>query len=163
MNTKQLYVALMRNKITKKCFDGIYARDTLEDIKSKPELIICNTDDSTQEGEHWVVFYFDKNSDSVLFYDSVGNDLEYYGSEFVDFANKYATHYIYSDKRTQPINSSLCGIYCLYFAYFKCKGFSMQKIIKSMTRSSKVLKVVHKIFHVSKRFQCKLLQCCSVL
>ena len=163
MNTKQLYVALMRNKVTKKCFDGVYAKDTLDNIKSKPELIICNTDNSSEEGEHWVLFYFDKVGYNVTFYDSLGHDLEFYGDEFVDFVNRFSTSYNYSDKRTQPINSSLCGIYCLYFAYFKCKGFSMERIIKSMTRASKVLKVVHKIFHVSKKFKCKLLQCCSVL
>ena len=163
MDTKQLYVALMKNKVTKKCFDGIYAKDTLDDISSKPQLIICNTDYSSEEGEHWVLFYFDKHSDSVIFYDSLGNDLEYYGSEFIDFVNKYAKHYTFYNKRTQPRNSSLCGVYCLYFAYFTCKGFSMSKIIKSMRNASKLLKIVHKIFHISKQFQCKLLQCCSVL
>ena len=83
MNTKQLWNALILNPVTNKYFDGIFSIDTLQDIKEKPTLIICNTDPSYKPGEHWILFFFyDK---SVDFFDSLGRDITYYGSEFIDF------------------------------------------------------------------------------
>ena len=46
MNTKQLWNALILNPVTNKYSDGIFSIDTLQDIKEKPTLIICNTDPS---------------------------------------------------------------------------------------------------------------------
>ena len=83
MNTKQLWIALTLNPKTNFYFDGIFSIDTLKDIKEKPSLIICNTDPSDEPGKYWVLFFF--NEDSVDFYDSLGCDITYYGSEFIDF------------------------------------------------------------------------------
>ena len=83
MNTKQLWIALTLNPKTNFYFDGIFSIDTLKDIKEKPSLIICNTDPSDEPGKHWVLFFF--SEDSVDFYDSLGRDITYYGSEFIDF------------------------------------------------------------------------------
>ena len=47
-----------------KYFDGIYSSDTLNEIKEKPDLIICNTDPSNKPGEHWVALDSNKK-DSV--------------------------------------------------------------------------------------------------
>ena len=51
-------------------------------------MIICNTDPSDKPGEHWVLFFF-KDDESVDFYDSLGKDIKYYGSEFCDFVNEF--------------------------------------------------------------------------
>ena len=61
MNTKQLYTALVKNKITEPYFDGIFSADNITDIVFVPELIICNTDPSSEEGEHWILFFFHNN------------------------------------------------------------------------------------------------------
>ena len=82
MNTKKLWIALTLNPKTNFYFDGIFSIDTLKDIKEKPSLIICNTDPLDEHGKHWVLFFF--NEDSVDFYDSLGCDITYYGSEFID-------------------------------------------------------------------------------
>ncbi len=47
MNTWQLYCDLHLQKVTNQKFDGIYAHDTLKDIKSTPQLILYNMDPST--------------------------------------------------------------------------------------------------------------------
>ena len=73
MNTKQLWNALSLNPVTNKYFDGIYSSDTLNEIREKPSLIICNTDPSDKPGEHWVLFFFSENS--VDFFDSLGRDI----------------------------------------------------------------------------------------
>ena len=61
MNTKQLWNALINNKVTEPFFDGIFPRDMLTIIENKPQLIICNTDPSFKKGEHWILFFFGKN------------------------------------------------------------------------------------------------------
>ena len=83
MNTKQLWNALCLNPVTNQYFDGIYSADTLKEIKEKPDLIICDTDPSNKPGECWVLFFFSDNS--VDFFDSLGRDIKYYGSIFLDF------------------------------------------------------------------------------
>ena len=83
MNTKQLWNALTLNPVTNNYFDGIFSIDTLKDIKEKPTLIVCNTDPSDKVGEHWILFFFHDNT--VDFYDSLGHDITYYGSEFIYF------------------------------------------------------------------------------
>ena len=50
-------------------------------LKSKPKLIICNTDPSTKPGKHWVYFFF--HNDTVDFFDSLGNDMNYYWDELL--------------------------------------------------------------------------------
>ena len=75
------------NYYTNPHFDGIYSIDTLKNIKEKPELIICNTDPSDKPGEHWVLFFFD-NDGSVDFYNSLGRDINFYGSEFHEICYK---------------------------------------------------------------------------
>ena len=43
MNTKQLWNALINNKVTEPFFDGIFPRDMLTFIENKPQLIIYNS------------------------------------------------------------------------------------------------------------------------
>ena len=158
MNTKQLFFALAQNNVTKKCFDGIFAKDTLKDIEAPPKLIICNTDTSDSTGEHWVLFHL-KNR-HMIFYDSLGKHFNFYGSEFNAFVCRWAQTYEFVHERTQPVNTRLCGIYCLYFAYYSCQKSSPHDIIKSMTSKKFVLDVVRRHFSICKYFSCPFLQCC---
>ena len=160
MNTKQLWCALTMNYYTNPHFDGIYSIDTLKNIKEKPELIICNTDPSDKPGEHWVLFFFD-NDGSVDFYNSLGRDINFYGSEFLDFVMKFATKNLKQCMvRTQPINSSLCGQYCLYYALAKCLSYSMKKIVSSMISSEDILNFVNENFYCGNDYCSPLLQKC---
>ena len=159
MNTKQLWSALMYNPITEPYFDGIFPIDMLDEINKKPKLIICNTDPSFKKGQHWIVFYF--NEDYVEFYDPLGNNISAYGPEFLDFILKYTEKYKCCKLRTQPYKSSLCGEYCLYFAYFRCNGMSMEKIISTMKSSHQVLDIVNDIFQLCKSSKCLFLHNCK--
>lgn len=157
MNTKQLWQALTENTITEPYFDGIFPIDALSDIKSKPRLIICNTDPSDQPGEHWVLFFFE--GDNVDFFDSLGKKMNVYGDDFSNFAGRFCSHYNWTPIQTQPKGSSLCGHYCLYYAYKRCKGEKMDSIIPSMKSVQNVLKVVSDQFNICKSDSCKF-QCC---
>ena len=65
-------------------------------------MIICNTDPSDKPCKHWVLFFFN-DDESVDFYDSLGKDIKYYGSEFYDFVNKFAKSWYSCVERTQPL------------------------------------------------------------
>ena len=160
MNTKQLWNALCLNPLTNNYFDGIYSSDTLKEIEGKPNLIICNTDPSTKPGEHWVLFFFNENS--VDFFDSLGRDIKYYGSIFLDFIANFAYDYKQCLTRTQPIKSDLCGQYCLYYAFAKCNGLSMEDIIDNMPDYQYVVEFVNRHYYICPKYECGLLQCCNL-
>ena len=159
MNTKQIWQALTSNPLTEPYFDGVFPADGLRDIKTKPKLIICNTDPSNLPGKHWLLFFF--QNDTVDYYDSLGNNLEYYGKEFTDFVKKFAKFYEKAEVRTQPLNTSLCGYYCLYFAYGKCNGLKMEEIIDSMISASHVINFVNENFLICTNSNCPMLQTCT--
>ena len=158
MNTKQLWYALTENPITESYFDGVFPIDALAHIKNKPDMIICNTDPSYKPGEHWVLFFFNDDK-SVDFFDSLGKTIKFYGLEFESFASKFANEYRRSTQRIQPFGSKLCGQYCLYYAYKRCKGESMESIIGSIKSSDDVINFVNKNFKVCKSNSCHF-QCC---
>ena len=160
MNTKQLWNALCLNPVTNQYFDGIYSADTLKEIREKPDLIICNTDPSNKRGEHWVLFFFSDNS--VDFFDSLGRDIKYYGSTFLDFIANFVTNYEQSLQRTQPLKSDLCGQYCLYYAFVKCNGLSMDEIIYNIPNYKDVVNFVNRLFYICPKYNCSLVQCCNL-
>ena len=157
MNTKQLWNALMTNKNTTSYFDGVFSSDMLEDIVMKPKLIICNTDPSYRKGEHWVLFYFD--NEIVEFYDSSGMSILKY-KNFIKFGKRYALKYKESTCRTQPSNTDICGEMCLFYAYYRCKGYNMDFILNKMTNNKNLVTFVNSKFNICKNSKCKLLQCC---
>ena len=148
------------NLVTNKYFDGIYSSDTLKEIKERPDLIICNTDPSNKPGEHWVLFFFNQNS--VDFFDSLGRDIKYYGSVFLDFIANFDTNYKQCLKRTQPVKSYLCGQYCLYYAYAKCNGFSMEEIIQNRPDYEYVVNFVNRNYYICPKYEWSLIQCCNL-
>ena len=53
------------------------------------------------------------------------------------------------------------GHYCLYYAFKKCEGYSMEDIINNFPTKDDLVDVVNKIFYICEFSQCSLLQCCS--
>ena len=131
LNTLQLVHALTHNEITRPYFDGVYASDTLNDIQQRPRLIICNTDPMDKPGKHWLLFNFTEDS-GVEMFDSLGRDIHAYSKNILKCLSKFATLSKILIDRVQPINTSLCGHYCLYYAYCRCNGQSMTSIAAEM-------------------------------
>ena len=77
----------------------------------------------------------------------------------------YADNYKRSTERMQPINSSLCGYYCLYYAYFKCKNYDMDIILDKMNHGGgdHVYNYVINKFCICEDSNCILLQRCKCL
>lgn len=159
MNTKQLWTALTYHHFTNPIFDGVYCKDTLKDITQKPDLIICNTDDCDGPGEHWVLFYFVGHR-CVEFYDSLGRDISFYGESFVNFVQKFADVTKQCNKRTQPLNTSVCGEYCLFYIAMRGYGKSMEEIVSWMPSVQEVVREVEGSFIIPNYFGTRLLHNC---
>ena len=129
LNSFQLKHALTQNSVTKTFFDGIYPSDYLHALEKDTQLIIVNTDPSTEPGEHWLLFYIDGKN--VEMFDSLGRNPDFYSKDIVQFIERF-DHVKYVTQRVQPLDSSLCGHYCLYYAYFRCLGKTMESILANV-------------------------------
>ena len=49
-------------------------------------------------------------------------------------------------KERNPLKSDLCGEYCLYYAFAKCKGLSMDEIIYNIPNYKDVVNFVNRLF-----------------
>lgn len=130
LNTWQLRHALVENNTTRNYFDGVYPCDVLKNITSPPRLIIVNTDPSHKPGKHWLLFF--RNNETVEMFDSLGRNLDSYNKEIKTFVDKFFKTVKFTTFRIQPLNTSLCGHYCLYYAYMRCNGKEMDSIIREM-------------------------------
>ena len=131
LNTWQLKHALSDNRITRKDFEGVYPSDHLKTFSRKPDLIVVNTHPSNKPGDHWLLF-FNGGPGVIEMFDSLGRDPEHYGKDIQDFITRFASTVKFINHRVQPVNSALCGLYCLYYAYFRCNGKSMNSIVSMM-------------------------------
>lgn len=157
MDGVQLFTALKLNKITNKYFDGIFSKDHLHEIVKKPALVICNTDKSNMPGKHWLLFMF--KGDNVYFFDSLGKEISLYGKPFINFVKTYSSKIVQSNIPTQPKNSDLCGLLCLFFAYHICRNVPMSEIIATLSNIGE-----RDLYHfVVKHFFIPASNCCNLV
>lgn len=129
MNSDQLNCALKEDKCLNTMITGVFSSDNLPgQVIDYPSAYVCNTDPVTLPGEHWVVFWF-QSPLVVEFYDSFGHPPDYYGSDFVDFAEQNAGSCVYNNVSVQNKHSDTCGFHVLYFLLLKCRGISVNEII----------------------------------
>lgn len=129
MDTRQI------NSILKdvKHFKGTFARNKMPTIRQRPSSIIINTDSSSEDGEHWVAMYF--NRDGVCeYFDSLGfPPLHQIFYEYID--RNSTGPLIYSCAPLQQATSQLCGTYCIEFILARSRGESFKKFIGKFSRN----------------------------
>jgi len=96
-----------------KNFAGIYARLDPLPIYSPPLCFILNTDTTNLPGQHWVCVYIHSNG-ICEYFDSFGGDPNPWLGEWI---NTHCTVCYYSRHVFQSINSTTCGLFCLYYLY----------------------------------------------
>ena len=128
MNTEQLICVINRVPRLKDIVQGIYTRDTLPSTVTKyPSAYIVNTDVSTGEGIHWVLFYFETAS-YAEFYDSFGKSPKMYYSQFEKFIYNNVSNVKYNTMKMQSPYSQVCGYYVIYFLIMKLLKYTMSDI-----------------------------------
>lgn len=154
MNTLEIARDLSQNKNTRKYFKGVYPADCLPKAKlKKPAFVVANTDNSNENGTHWVAFYFPKVGKGEYF-DSFGNGP--INGHFIKFLQKNSTSYIKNSMRMQGDFSTYCGQFCCTYLYYRCIGKTLKQFIKLFTAAkfkyndNKVIHLYHKIYQNGK-------------
>ena len=130
MDTSELLSCAESDPIVKELFGGVFPRDKLPSkVKTFPRAYIANTDNSREPGKHWVVFFFE-NEHYAEFFDSYGNAPEYLAPEFERFLKKNVANYVHNTERLQGDYSTVCGQFCLFFLYQRCRGRDIFDIVR---------------------------------
>jgi hypothetical protein len=135
MDTQTLYCCLKlvtRGKHVKSI--NVIPRDFVNSVNTNvlPYALIVNTDDSSKPGTHWLAFYIyrDRGVPIADYFDSYGNSLDEYGIQFPIPLNYFSGRVI------QSYDTKVCGLHCLKFIYYRCRGYSMSRFIGTYTADS---------------------------
>jgi hypothetical protein len=91
---------------------------------------IINTKPSDHPGEHWVSMFISSDYSVVEFFDSLGNPPFFYSQIFFKkLVKQFPNGVIYCHKKIQSQQSSLCGLFCIYFLEKRNNNVSFKKII----------------------------------
>ena len=116
---------MKKNKNVRKSFCGVIPIDKLPLRKVHRNCsFIVNTDDSSQPGSHWFAIYLPKNS-PLEYFDSYGTKPT--NKRILDFIKANGKRFKYNNKIIQGGNSTSCGLYALFFIYFRIKGFTIKE------------------------------------
>ena len=122
MNTREIERSLEADAVSRGVFQGVFSADTLP---RQPRLLVCNTDESTKPGQHWIAIHVDTNGRGEYF-DSFGREPD---EHFESHTNKHCTRWTFNRKQLQRIISSFRGYYCCMFCMLGCRRVDMTYII----------------------------------
>ena len=132
MNTFQLAQVLTKDPFTEGSFAGVYACDQLSsiEINEYPRSFVVNTDAMELPGTHWTAIYFNEQMKEE-FFDSYGKHIMHSNKYFLDFVNRNAVEWEHNKIQLQSAFSTVCGQYCIYFLYHRCRKIPMSSIVNS--------------------------------
>lgn len=122
MDTSQLLCALNNDPQMDEYEKRVLAKDEFMRARlSKKGVYICNEEPSTKSGSHWMLIV--TKPKETYFIDSFGKTPGYYGllAKLKRLKNKiFSLEYAIQDSL-----STLCGEYCLFYAYHICRDFPL--------------------------------------
>ena len=135
MNSIEISNILRSNKVTAPYFAGVCSQDELFDFiypscqsHKQKRFIIVNTDIESGRGKHWTsIFLFGNNY--CEFFDSLAHDPSYYSKNFLQFLKCACSKYAMNTRRIQGQASTMCGEFCIYYCYYRCKGVAFMQIV----------------------------------
>lgn len=117
-----------------KSFIGCFPKDKLKNIKinkTKTMSCICNLEDSTKGGSHWVTVLYHPKLPHSYYIDSFGLKPP---KDVINFLNKYKKPIFYNDANIQSLDSVRCGSYACDIIEFFDKEFSPELILNTYTK-----------------------------
>lgn len=141
LNTQQLASYMLNDPFIREQFGGVLALDQLQYTHLKPKIYIVNTDPQNEPGEHWFCIYLNcipEHFDpaGVIPMSIVKNYLIVNGPNFL--CNR---------QRVQSYFSETCGLYCLFYAYFRCRNYSFQSILSMFSNNLLLNETIVKFFY----------------
>lgn len=115
-------------------FEGVYAVNTLPSDPLIGKSYISNTDEIHQSGEHWVAFFFPKDS-LPEYFDSFG--LPPLKDGFYRFLKRFP-YFNYNATHLQAPLSSICGEYCIFYITQRMNGSTASDILSLFDEKSSV-------------------------
>lgn len=129
METNEIYAALKTKKETKDSIDRVCAIDELiEKNKIKYNssgitFVVVNLDKSYEAGSHWVALCIPADEKNIAeYFDSYGNT----PNELL--SNYLGGKYIMQTRQLQGLTSTICGQWCIYYIWCRCRGYTLSEI-----------------------------------
>lgn len=91
-------------------------------------MIFVNTKDSSSRGEHWISIFVDKRG-HVEYFCSFGLPPPHPNIHNFMFQISPAANVLSNHRSIQHVSSIACGLYVLYYAMMKARGFSLRKLL----------------------------------
>ena len=114
MDTRELLTIAKRDSLVFGKLMGVYPRDELPVKIKYGHFAIVNCCKSTLPGKHWILLY-QRTQNQLEFCDSFGQTPGYWG--FSKFQLPEYRSLTVNGMRMQSENSTVCGLYCLYFCH----------------------------------------------
>ena len=83
---------------------------------------VCNTDPSSEPGDHWVVLHVTGGVGE--YFNSLGRVICHY-----EFSQFLGGEYRYESVQIQGLFTSVCGQYCIFYTSLRARGHSMDDIV----------------------------------
>lgn len=130
MDSEQLDRVLSSNAYTRRSFLGVFASDRLPyGIREYPACFIVNVDPAYASGSHWLACYLSSPRD-LEFFDSFGRGPSRFEGPIWNYVRRFP-YVNYNEVILQSNTSAVCGQYCIYYVYSKCRGYSLNDMLLS--------------------------------
>ena len=141
MKTEELESYMLNDPYISKVYGGVVAHDQLPLRINKPSIFIVNSDTIMLPGKHWYALYFDVVNEH---FDSAGSSPD---KTLENYLIAYGPNYLYNSQRVQSPHSDTCGLFCLFYCFFRCRGFSFSRIMNMFSKNLTVNEAVVKYFY----------------
>lgn len=130
MDTRDIERFINRDRVCRATFQGVFSSDTLP---RNPRLLICNTDPSSEPGQHWIAIHVDEYGRGEYF-DSFGRPPSF---NFRRYMDTHCGHrWTYNKRQLQSIISSFCGYYCCFYCLLRSRGVNMNRMLNHFTNDT---------------------------
>ena len=141
LNSRQLAAYMIRDPYIRPYYGGVLAIDELQYLVLEPKIYVVNTDPRSESGEHWFCIFL---KDIPEHFDSSGFKPKPNVENYLFF---HGPDYMYNNVRVQSYTSETCGLFALFFCYFRCRGFSFLEIMNMFSPNLYVNEAVVKYFY----------------
>ena len=133
---------MLRDPFIRQQYGGVLAIDQLPFVvTNRPKIFIVNTDISSKPGEHWFVVYVTKYCEH---FDPAGLPAVPIAEQFMI---RNTTKYYTNTNRVQAYDSYTCGLFCLFYAYFRCRNVPFETIMYMFHENLHVNEILVKYFY----------------
>ena len=141
MRTEDLEAYMLRDPYIRHYYGGVVALNQLPVAITKPKLYIVNSDPMGLPGQHWFAVFFttvNEHFDSAGFYPNAVLE-----AQLISRGPRFR----YSDRRVQDYNTESCGMFCLFYCYFRCRGYTFQDVMNMFSHNLQLNEHVVQYFY----------------